>query len=82
VSHLSVHYNWAHGMTVMDGRRVVAVAKPKGRSGWLLTLYGASWIDPRARNGGVLPGKNPNMLVVKSRHEAAIIMTDLAHAGR
>jgi hypothetical protein len=65
-----------NGMTVMDARRCVAWAHP-ARGGWLLKLHGGCWLDPRARTGGIFPGKFPDLLHVKTRREARSIMTRL-----
>lgn len=70
-----------HGMTVMDGKRVVAVARERAH-GWLLTLHGASWLDKRARTQGLIPGAYPSLMVVKTRHEAATVMIQLTNTGR
>lgn len=70
-----------NGMSVMDDRHCLATAKPTSQ-GWLLTLHGACWIDPRARavnpTKPQLPShKFPNLMVVRTRGEARRILSSL-----
>jgi hypothetical protein len=74
-------HEFKNGMSVMDGKRCLAQGKPTPH-GWILTLHGASWIDPRARTQGLIPGKYPNLMLVKTRREAAQVLSGLAAAGR
>jgi hypothetical protein len=82
---MTVH-RFHHGTTVMDGKRVVAVARPRGRgsnSVWMLTLTGASWLDHRARKPSPVTGKvNASILMVPHRVEADILMLKLVATGR
>jgi len=65
------------GMTVFDGPRLVAKATGRPRVGWLLRMYNGSWVDPRARTGGMFPGKFPYLMKVKNKAEARKILKSL-----
>jgi hypothetical protein len=80
---MTVH-RFHHGTTVMDGKHVVAVARPRGRGSngcWMLTLRGASWLDPRARKPAVTGKTDPSILIVPHRTEADALMLRLAATG-
>lgn len=68
-------FNWA--MSVMDGKRCVAAARIVGSYGWRLVLHGGCWTDPRARTQGLLPGKYPHLMLVKSKTEARNVLKGL-----
>lgn len=72
-------HEFKNGMTVMDGNRCVASAKSVASHGWMLSLRAASWVDPRARTQGLIPGKFPHLMLVKSRGEARHEMRLLAN---
>ncbi len=77
----------SHGMTVMQGRRVIATAK-KWRSpgAWQLRLYDASWANTMTNEPqkawyarlGIRPDIAPNLTSVKTYRQAKKIMSDLA----
>lgn len=69
------------GMTVMDGRRCVAVARPFGGYGirhWMLRVYGGCWLPkrPKTQFGSVAYDLWP----VKGKARARRIMRGLARA--
>lgn len=75
------------GMVVMDGRRVVAVARKYIHHGvWQLRLYDGSWADTMRNEAqiahyariGLRPDIWPFLKSVKTRREALRIMKDLA----
>lgn len=77
------------GITVMDGKRTVAVAKPIRNHGvWQLRLYDGSWANTmrneaqKARYArlGLRPDIAPHLTTVKTRREALRVMTDLARS--
>jgi len=59
-------HEFANGMSVMDGSRCIASAKPTPH-GWILTFRGGCWAHPRARTQGLIPGKFPNLMLLPSR---------------
>jgi hypothetical protein len=77
VSIMLKFHEFRNGMVVMDDRKGIATAKPT-RHGWILTLYAASWVDPRARTQGLIPGKFPHLLLVESRGDARNMLKALA----
>ena len=75
-----------HGMTVLEGRRMIAKARPIRERGWLLRRYGADWDHPLA--GVEQEGSANSMfgevdrsrIVVKTRKQAIEIMQELVDA--
>jgi len=75
---MTLHTVGDRGITVMDGRRCVAVARKTVRGPWILRVHNACWTDPRARTQGLMPGKFPYLMHVRTRPEALKHMTALA----
>jgi hypothetical protein len=73
-------HEFKNGMSVMDGNRCVASAKPTRGHGWMLIARASSWVDIRARTQGLMPGKYPNLMLVKDRREARAHLSKLASA--
>lgn len=73
---MKLHDYKQHGMVVMDGRRVVAKARPTP-AGYLLTLYSGSWVAPAARLRNVLGVVDPSRMVLKRRSEVKAVLNDL-----
>lgn len=69
-------FDWPHGMTVMDGRRLVAKAMPTA-AGWRVKLYGACWTHPRSRSRSAVGRPDPAFDVVPTRREAHAILRGL-----
>lgn len=76
MSELTFH-EFKHGMTVMDGKQCVAVARPTQSYGWVLRVHNGSWIDPRARTQGLIPGKYPNLMNLRTRPSTRNMMRGL-----
>ena len=65
------------GLVVMDGRRIVATARPK-RSGWVLTMVAGCWATEDAREPNAVGIVDTKRVFRKTRREAAKLMGELA----
>lgn len=74
---MELHDYKQHGMVVMDGRRVVAKARPTP-AGYLMVLYGASWTDPRAREPNVFGIVDPSRMVLRPKSQVLAVLRNLA----
>ena len=70
-------HEFPNGMTVMDGTICVAVAKKTQSHGWVLRMHAGSWLDPRARTQGLIPGKYPHLLNLRTRPQVVSLMQAL-----
>lgn len=70
------------GMTVMEGGRCIAVARPTVSHGWILRHHDGSWTDPKARTQGLIPGKYPYLLNLRTRPQTRALMSALARWPR
>jgi hypothetical protein len=55
---------------VVHEEHTVAKARHLPAGGWLLKIENACWLRPEARTGGLLPGKYPGLMVLKTKQEA------------
>lgn len=85
----TLHDFGKRGITVTDGKRIVAVAKHyQARGLWLLRIYDASWADTMRNHVqaahyakfGLPPDIAPHLKTVKTRREALRIMTDISRS--
>ena len=72
-------------MSVMDGKRCVAVARRLGSGGWMMRIHGGSWADTLTNEGkqahlkriGMKPTTSPNLRFAKTKTEAKKILREL-----
>lgn len=57
------------GMTLYDGKRCLAVARPAA-GGWLLSAKSMCWVNRKARTPNVIGIVDPTLMVLKTRREA------------
>ena len=67
-------HEYKNGMTVMEGGRSIAVARDRGRHGWVLTHYAGCWVDARK-------SRFPNLLQVKTRDIARNLLRNLTEGA-
>ena len=74
-----------HAMSVMDGKRCVAVARRVGSGGWMMRIHGGSWSDTLTNKAkqahlkriGMAPTTSPNLRFAKTKTEARKILSEL-----
>jgi len=71
-------HEFKNAMSVMDGRRCIAVARLTPSHGWVMRVHDGCWTDIRARTQGLIPGKYPNLMRVRTRPQARTILSKLA----